>query len=521
MNKETITFFALIIALAAIISPVWIAIDQSRREGLDVEMDHMRAYARDVLQRSDSTAEQVDIGIKKLEDAHSNDPCSVRNIAIMRDIDLSSSYIQAIGHVSGNRLICSSLGNGLSGFYLGPVDLVTPSGVKLRQNIKFPFTGETTFLGIERDGYIAFIHKNLPIDATTAEKDVSLATFSLDKNQILTSRGVIKPEWIDALHNQQDVAILNSGYVVAVVKSNKFMIGALAAIPISYLDQKSHNIAMVLVPVGLLSGLILALVVYFWAKQQMGMPTALKSAIKRKEFFLVYQPIVNLQTGKCVGAEALIRWKRPNGEIIRPDLFIPIAEATGLIQLITEQVIEIIASESGELFKLHPDCHIAINLSPADVHSNKIVELLRSLTNKTGANTLSLVVEVTERGFLNADKARNVLHQIRSSGIRVAIDDFGTGYSSLSYLETFDLDYLKIDKSFVDTVGTEAATSHVVSHIIEMAKALNLEMVAEGVETEAQAKFLRDRGVQFAQGWLFGKPMALADIVSKLATVKT
>ena len=181
MNKATITFFALIIALAAIIAPVWIAIDQSRiREGLDVEMDHMRAYARDILQRSDSTAEQVDIGIKKLVDAHSNDPCSVRNIAIfMRDIDLSSSYIQAIGHVSGDRLICSSLGNGLSGLYLGPVDLVTQSGVKLRQNLKFPFTGETTFLGIERDGYIAFIHKNLPIDATTAEKDVSLATFSL------------------------------------------------------------------------------------------------------------------------------------------------------------------------------------------------------------------------------------------------------------------------------------------------------------------------------------------------------
>jgi len=139
------------------------------------------------------------------------------------------------------------------------------------------------------------------------------------------------------------------------------------------------------------------------------------------------------------------------------------------------------------------------------------VPMLQSMQAPPGA----VVLEITERSFVDASIARPLVQRIRQEGVRVAIDDFGTGYSNLAALASFEIDYLKIDKSFVDTIGLQAVTSQVVPHIIEMARTLGLEMIAEGVETQDQADYLRARGVQFAQGWLYGKPMPIEELMAR------
>jgi sensor c-di-GMP phosphodiesterase-like protein len=297
-------------------------------------------------------------------------------------------------------------------------------------------------------------------------------------------------------------------------RSSKFPYIAFAAIPANAVDAGLARTAQVLVPVGLLAGVLLALVVFYLARQQMSLRTALRVALKRKEFFLVYQPIVELRGGRCVGAEALIRWRRSNGDMVRPDVFIPVAEETGLIHEITKRVMDIATRDAAAVIAAHPDLHIAINLSSKDLQSQDTPHLVRDMVRAMGVKPHNILVEATERGFMQADVVRKIMDDIHALNVKIAIDDFGTGYSSLSYLEKFKLDYLKIDKSFVDTMGGEAATGQVALHIIEMAKSLKLEMIAEGVETEAQAAFLQARGVQFAQGYFFAKPLPLNEFVA-------
>jgi sensor c-di-GMP phosphodiesterase-like protein len=518
LNQRLTQVTAVMATLLVIAGPVVIAIAIAYWEGVASVSSRAMFYARDVLTRSERTTDQIDAGIKALVAARSiyPDPYAEPNIALMSKIALSSSDIQAIGYVVGNHMVCSSLRTATGNIDLGPVDLVQPSGVKLRTNVEFPFAKGSTFLVVERDNYAAIVNKDLPIDVTTQAEDVSLAALTGTNRQFLAARGVIKSEWIARLQKGVDVTFVDHGLVVAVVMSKRYYIGAVAALTNDQVEHQVSSAAAILVPVGGLAGAILALLVLYLARRQLALPTVIKIALKRNEFFLVYQPIVDLQTGEWVGAEALIRWRRSDGEMIRPDLFIPVAEESGLIERITERVVHILSRDLTELFMHYPNFHIGINLSPADLHAEHTVEMLRRLAWDTQTSLKNLMIEATERGFTDPEAASKIIGPLRAAGIKVAIDDFGTGYSNLASLEKLDLDYLKIDKSFVEALETEAATSHVVMHIIGMAKDLGLAMIAEGVETAAQAAFLRTNGVQFAQGWFFGQPSELTDFMIKL-----
>mgnify|MGYP003365077617 CR=1 FL=1 len=520
MNRILSICLAVLVGTLAIAAPIAASLYISHQQSLDIETASALSLADELQRRTDKTNAQIKAAFVELRKDKPADPCSEKHIQLMREIGITASYLQAVGHVANGRWMCSSLGPDKNGIELSPVDYISSTGASVRMQVELSIAPEMRFIMIEKYGYAAIIHRDLPLDVFEDKRDISLASVNTSTGRLLLTRGVFKKEWLRPLPKGGYVSFFDGEYVVAIRRSKEFDWTSVAAVPAKYVDIRSKKLSMVLVPVGIAAGILLAIAFYFLAKQQTSWPSVLRLALKRKEFFLEYQPVIDLQTGRCVGAEALMRWRRANGKLVAPDLFIPIAEESNLILRITSRALELIERDVPALIQDHPEFHVAINLSAADLQSVNIVSSLRGLMERTWIKPKNLMVEATERGFINTELAHDVARDFRDMGIGVAIDDFGTGYSSLSYLTTFEVDYLKIDKSFVDTIGTDAATSTVVLHIMEMAKSLDIKMIAEGVETEMQAEFLRERGVQYAQGWLFAKAMPIHELAQFLKKEK-
>lgn len=512
MGRRTTFGLTLLAAVIAAATPPLLALQESRRQAYQTEADFALGYARDVQRRVDETGRQAMVGMQQLASLGDR-PCSPRSLELMRHIDLASTYLQAIGRVEGDTLVCSSIDT--TARPLGQQWFQSSAGVVFYTSIPSWETISHRLIGIRRGDFIVLVHRELPLDTWTSVPDVSLAVMHREAPagaRLIAMRGTIELEWLDRLGTGRETTFIAGQHLVAAVRSQRWMTASIAAVPLKYLEQRTAAIAGRLVPAGMVAGLALAVSILLLARRQMSIATAVRQGLRRHEFFLLYQPIVDLATGNWVGAEALLRWRRPTGELIGPDLFVPIAEQTGSVTRLTEEALRLVRHDVGDFLALYPDFHIAINLSARDMETSVIVGLLKDLLQTTHAAPSNLLVEITERAFLNLESARQVIGAIRELGVAVAIDDFGTGYSSLSYIDALELDFLKIDRSFTEAIGTRAPTNQVVDHIISMAHTLGLRMIAEGVETEAQAQFLVRHKVQHGQGWLYGKPLPFNEL---------
>lgn len=521
MQRSTGVVIAVVVGSAAIVAPIWLSVHLAWKESLDAEEARVRYNVGDVLRRSDETRNQMGQGLHDLKRANLP-PCSPAEVDVMRRLDLASSYIQAVGRIQGDNLICTSLGTTLP-IPLGPATLITDRGVAARLNVRIPTAGDQPMDIFSVDGYAFIIHPNLPIDTEMEGPDISLSLFvpSSPSHVQLASKGAaLRPEWFRDIPKGGEATFVDHGYVVCLVRSARGDQAVLAAAPIAYVFRRVTQIALLFVPLGLACGLALAWAVVYVTRRNLSLRSILRAAARRREFFVEYQPIVELGSRRWIGAEALVRWRR-GSRIVRPDIFIPSAEESGVITLITQCVATIIAADLPGLLSIDSEFQVAMNLSAPDLRSESSLAAIADILRAEGVRPANLEVEATERGFLQGSEVRELLARIRSLGVSIAIDDFGTGYSSLASLQTLGLDTLKIDKSFVETIGTDGATSQVVLHIIDMAHSLKLEMVAEGVETEEQAGLLKQRGVHYAQGWLFAKPMSIAALRDALQAQTT
>lgn len=239
----------------------------------------------------------------------------------------------------------------------------------------------------------------------------------------------------------------------------------------------------------------------------------MRRAIERGELLLHYQPQIRTEDRMMIGIEALIRWEHPDKGMLSPALFIPIAEETGLIYEIGSWVLR---EACLQMRKWHdeggPLIPISVNLSSQQFHQTNLAEYIMSILEETGLEPAYLELEITESMMMDAEVSSSILNQLNDYGIRISLDDFGTGYSSLSYLKMFPIHKVKIDRSFIREITENNNDRAIVSTIIAMAKHLNMEVIAEGIETKEQLDILTDNSCSKIQGYYFSKPLSAVDV---------
>ncbi|RLL71603.1 EAL domain-containing protein [Ochrobactrum soli] len=506
-RRQILIISACLTAVAGTIALLFFMAWVTWRTATHKELLALNTYADQTVKRALHVFEEARSSLVDMQ-SFSERRCSDAHIIRMRDQTINTTSIEEIGYFENDILKCTSWGKTSPAVRRAKADFVTSDGldVTFRLTPSASKTGQMTAIAL--GDYNALI---VPARLIDVPVNGEIATVLLNEHdQVLASRDPFN-YYPDDDTSFDANRLKKSGYLVGVSAINGLK--AIAIEPRSRLVIRVGTELPGFLFAGLFATVLFLIAVYWYFANRLSPKAELATAINNRNLIVEYQPIIDLSSGTCVGAEALVRWRMPDGTLVRPDLFIPLAEETGLIVEITDQVIDLVIAELGDMLADDKTMHIAVNISSSDIQSGRVLHYLRDKLHSTGIENNQIWLEATERGFLEIDSARATIDQAREIGHAIAIDDFGTGYSSLQYLQSLNLDAIKIDKSFVDTIGQAPAKHSVILHIIDLIHALELVSVAEGVETEEQAAFLREHGVAYAQGWLFAKPLpALAFI---------
>jgi sensor c-di-GMP phosphodiesterase-like protein len=478
------------------------------------ERQQVDEYSRRALLRAEIVTAEAESSLRELA-PYDGTPCTPEHLQMMREVEEQHRYIRSVAWTDGDKIRCSSL-RGVADGMLPQPQWSYRTGFTAWHTEVGKRGNERRMLNIRLGQHIVMIDPRFYLDIVPLDDTIELAVLESSDGAIiarwpLADQGLVTA----ALFRDPGTPFFENRYYV-VDRSHRYPIAVVAYEPKDRIrPDLAARLKTLLLP-ALLASALITWILFYWRRKLRTPRNALLEGIRRRQFAAWLQPIVELRTERCVGAEALVRWTLSDGTVVAPDTFIPMAESLGLIQPITDLVIESVASGVGGLLAQRRDLHVSINVTRDDLISSRVLQTLRASFAKHDVQPGQIWFECIERAFIDAGQCGPVLQGYRDAGHKIFIDDFGTGYSNLAYLQDLPVDGIKIDKSFVNALATGAEVNAIVPHIIGIAHELGLSMVAEGVESEAQADYLRERGVQFAQGWLYAKAMPAAQFVQWL-----
>jgi len=508
ISKKMVSLVVGVLILSVLIPitlSVWLAHHQAEKE-FTRDLD---AYGGRVIMRTQQVVRQAKSALNEM-DHFRGQPCSEAHLQAMRQISFTRRDVQEVLWLDGLTPVCSSMESHSTAASFPPTDHRTLDGFSV-------WLTNNNDLGI--DHYMVAIaseHHMVMIDPASFVDVIPFAPWTINSALVGAKTGKIianSAPFAIALWHEANAKHINSllhdGTLYDFRDYPDLGVSQVVWASSAPLTAKWHQQLIIWLPIGLVVSLLAALLILRSVRKLQSPYHRMLEAINDRSIEVYYQPIVSLGSGKLVGAEALARWPQPDGSFLSPEIFVPLAEQTGLITRLTGLIVEKVFDDLGSWLKQHPQLHVSINLDPRDLSGTVLPALLAHQLQKWDIPPAQIALELTERSFIDPKSCAVTLKQLRQAGHAIYIDDFGTGYSSLSYLQNLDVDIIKIDKSFVDSLEFQNVTQH----IVEMAKELQLAMVAEGVETEEQRQWLTEHGVQFGQGWLYSKALPKAAFI--------
>lgn len=497
------TLLLALVALAGLLPPVAFLVISWFQTVQDAN-DRLQRYASTAVDRADEifgTAEFTLAGMAQSLEIR----CTNTTYQALRRTAFESIYFQEATLIADGAVICSSR----TGKAVQPIIY--------RENTVVPEHG------LHISPPVTLARENNIVSIIIHYRATANAMFGLHLNPVLLGEPMRKyatEDQVTLILQRSDGATLSQfglnadlpqariGGDRVILKSKRYPIQAVAIGSPTWLLHNWRRNALIFGSLGLLTSALLFVLLLFVARRQFSTAASVQDALADGQFHVYYQPMIDTVSGACIGAESLLRWHHPQLGILMPDTFIAAAEESGFIVELTKWLMRRIVTDIAALLRENPQFHISLNLSPQHFEHPRLLADIKAVFGPHIAPE-QITFEVTEHQLImNEDnKALEVLKNIRAMGTRIAIDDFGSGYSSLKYLSRFPFDYLKIDKAFIDAIGTESVTAGLVDTIVRMANQLKLKTVAEGVETPAQLAYLRELKVDYVQGWLFSKAL--------------
>ena len=506
-RRQALRIFGIIMV---VLLPLMLALWFAHLRAVNDTRAHLRSFAQLVLDKTDVVVQYADLAREQAEQ-YQGDVCTPQHRNNMLDIVRGQLYVSDLIYAQGDDFLCSTA---LSEPYtMSQADYIRQPDIAIYYYRDTPFYSGHKMIYMRKGNYVAVINPLAFGEVMSSDSDLAYGAYDTATRQFFSLSEHAERSKLAPLILRTEEAFQQDARFYTVAHSSRRPIAIIVSTSDVLFYQEWHRQLSVTLPLGFVCS---AIILLMWSRtrQQFNSPRRLlQRALQKRQLRLHYQPIIDIQRGLCVGAEALLRWPGYNGQVMSPAEFIPLAEKEGLIAKVTDYVVEELFNDLGAYLSSHPEIYISINLSASDFHSSRLIALIEEKNKQYGVRAQQIKIEVTERGFIDVPKTTPVIQAFRQSGFEVAIDDFGTGYSNLHNLYSLNVDILKIDKSFIDTLATNSTSHLIVEHIIEMAQSLRLKIVAEGVESADQMNWLLKRGVQYCQGWYFAKGLPTQEFV--------